>query len=108
MLNSHHIASQLAAERQRDLRAAGGGWRLSDLFGRRRAEPAPVAAAQAPHVRSPAGDGGSDAALPTGAGATGQPGPELLVRRGPVGRSASRVSAPRSARDARTPERTGS
>jgi hypothetical protein len=68
MIRSHHIATVLVAEHQRELRAsARRRWRLSSLFGRRAAEsesePVPPAS-----VASAGGDGhGSAPALPVAA-----------------------------------------
>jgi hypothetical protein len=109
MIHNHHIAAQLAAERQRDLLAAGRGWRFSDLFGRRGAELEPVAPSEAPEAS--AGDDAIDAALPTGA-ETAEPAvsrrPELRIRRTPAGHGPLRRGESARTRERRTPERTGS
>lgn len=107
MIHSHHIAAQLAAERQRDLRNAGRGWRFSDLFGRRAAELEPVAPPEVPEASG--SDDAVDAALPTGMGAADSAAPrrpELRVRRTPVARRGE-VGSTRS-RERRIPEQTGS
>jgi hypothetical protein len=109
MIHNHHIAAQLAAERQRDLLAAGRGWRFSDLFGRRGAELEPVAPPEAPEAS--AGDDAIDAPQPTGA-ETVEPAvsrrPELRVRRTPATHGPSRRGESARPRERRTPERTGS
>jgi hypothetical protein len=109
MIHNHHIAAQLAAERQRDLLAAGRGWRFSDLFGRRGAELEPVAPAEAPEAST--GDDAIEAALPTGA-ETVEPAvsrrPELRIRRTPTVQGPTRRGASTRVRERRTPGRTGS
>jgi hypothetical protein len=109
MVHNHHIAAQLAAERQRDLLAAGRGWRFSDLFGRRSAELEPVAQVQAPEAST--GDDAIDAAPPTGEGAVDVAAPrrpELRIRRTPASRSTFRRGESARPSERRTPERTGS
>ncbi len=55
MIRSHHIATVLVAEHQRELRAsARRGWRIPHLFSRRSAELEPVPPGS---VASPGGDG---------------------------------------------------
>jgi hypothetical protein len=108
MTHNHHIAAQLAAERQRDLLAAGRVWRFSDLFGRRGAELEPVAPAEAPEAS--AGDDAIDAALPGGVEAvepTASRRPELRIRRTPAAHGPSRRGESALPRERRTPERTG-
>ncbi len=57
MVISHHIASELAGERRRDLQeSAGGGRRLLWPFGKRAAELEPV-----PPVRTASAAGGASA-----------------------------------------------
>ncbi|HEX4436142.1 MAG TPA: hypothetical protein VH061_05030 [Solirubrobacteraceae bacterium] len=106
MIHNHHIAAQLAAERQRDLLAAGRGWRFSDLFGRRGAELEPVAPAEA--TQASAGDDAIDATLPSGVEAVDPAAPrrpELRIRRTPA--ASRRGESPRP-RERRAAERTGS
>ena len=109
MIHNHHIAAQLAAERQRDLLAAGRGWRFSDLFGRRGAELEPVAPSEVPAASD--GDDAIDAGQPTGA-ETVEPAvsrrPELRIRRTPGAHGPARRGESARPRERRTPERTGS
>jgi hypothetical protein len=103
MIRSHHIAAQLIAEHQRDLRvSARPSWRVSALFGRGTAEPEFV---------PPARIAGGDGPAPTAARAplAGPPAlagrPELRVRRGPIAGGVPAHVAAASARRARTPDR---
>ncbi len=92
MVISHHIATELAAERQRDLRSSSRpGWRFSFPFGRRAAELEPV-----PPVEVASATGGD------GPGPAPAPRPELRVRRGPARRGHDAAPAAKRAR-----ERTG-
>jgi hypothetical protein len=98
MVQNHHIATQLAAERQRDLRAAAGrGWRLSDLFRRRRAERTLLAAVPG---ADPVGRAGGELTTAEPPAAAPHARPELRVRRGSVG-----VGPGARPREARAPER---
>ncbi len=63
MNTNHHIAMLLAAERQRELRAKSGRWRLAELFGRRNVAVDAVANAEStapPAVSPPAAPGGAE------------------------------------------------
>jgi hypothetical protein len=101
MIRSHHIAAQLVAEHQRDLRASSRPrWRLSSLFGRKSAELEPVPPAQ---IASAAGrDGPGPARVPL----AGRPAPawgdQLRARRGSVPAHV----APALSCAARTPEQS--
>ncbi len=76
MVISHHIATELAAERQRELRSSSRpGWRFSFPFGRRAAELEPV-----PPVEVASATGGD------GPGPAPAPRSEPRVRRGPARR----------------------
>ncbi len=100
MVISHHIATQLAAERQRDLRSSSSrGWRFPSPFGRRSAEPElePVPPVE---VASASATGGDEPSLAD----TNVPLPEAPVRsagRGPARRTsvaAARLPARRRER----------
>jgi hypothetical protein len=100
MVISHHIATELAAERQRDLRSSSSrrGWRLKFPFGRRKAELEPV-----PPVVASAG---ADGPGPAPRIVNGRPdaAPALRVRRVGVRRGGPASS---HARDRRRRERAG-
>jgi hypothetical protein len=103
MITNHHISTQIAAERQRDLRAASGGWSLSDMFGRRarRAPANPSAAASA-------GPLGSEDPAPAGALTGARPLPERTVHRPPLSAGEGSTIRPRIRRRAREREGTSS
>jgi hypothetical protein len=103
MIRSHHIAAQLIAEHQRDLRASSRpSWRLSALFGRGTAEAELVAPARVAGGDAPAA---APARAPL-AGPTVLAGrPELRVRRGPIAGGVPSHVTPALVRPARTPER---
>ena len=87
MFTNHHIAIQLAAERQRDLRSASSEGRLRDRFSAASAEHAQDEGFTAPalgEVRFPANAGSRDPHLP-----------EPRIRRSPAGQSASWTPAAR-------------
>ncbi len=100
MNTNHHIAMQLAAERQRDLRAAGGGWSFADLFGRRSNR---LASGRASEDAVPAR--ASDAALPAGLGSDARLRPEPRLRRVGTSPGPHRVSASGAQRARRRAER---
>jgi hypothetical protein len=103
MIRSHHIAAQLIAEHQRDLRASSRpSWHLSALFGRGTAE-----AEFVPPVRVAGGDApAADTARTLLAAPTVLAGrPELRVRRGPIAGGGPARVTPALARPVRTPER---
>jgi hypothetical protein len=109
MIQNHHIAAQLAAERQRDLLSAGRGWRFSDLFGRRGADLEHAVPAEA--LEASAGSDAIDAVPPTGTGAVDPAAPrrpELRIRRTLGAHGPSHRGESARPRERRTPERTGS
>ncbi len=94
MVISNHIATALAAERQRDLRASyRRGWRLPILFGRRAAELEPV-----PPVAPAAGGDGPGPSAPA---------PARIARHGAGRVRAHRVPAEAEHARARRRERAG-
>ncbi len=93
MLTNHHIAAQIAAERQRDLRAGNGGRRLRDRFATGAAGPNLARAADdvvpaVQELRFPAP--GRDPHLP-----------EPRIRRTPAGQSATWTPVSRQHRESR-------
>jgi hypothetical protein len=89
MVISHHISTELAAERQRDLRSSSRrGWRFTFKFGRRAAALEPVPPVQA------AGGGGPGTATAVGPSVAGA---RLRVR------PASPRAAARTVSDGRAP-----
>jgi len=104
MITSHHIARQIAAERQRDLRAAAGGWSLADMFRRLTRRPSPGRGAEG---SVPAR--GADAATPARAAVEAGPRREPRIRRAPAATDEHRTAAPPGrGRAKRRPERTRS
>ncbi len=101
MITNHHIAIQIANERQRDLRASSGGWSLADLFGRWFGRPLPgrVAGDQLPAR-------GTEAAPSPAPSAARRKAVAGHVHRSPV--APGRHIARRSRRAARGRERTPS
>lgn len=91
MVISHHISTELAAERQRDLRSSSRrGWRFTFKFGRRAAALEPVPPVQA------AGGGGPGTATALG--------PSVAAARLRV-RPASTQAGARTVSHARAPRR---
>jgi hypothetical protein len=93
MFTNHHIAIQLAAERQRDLRAAKGDRQSHDRFAPAGAEPARDGDFSAPalgEVRFPAIVASRDPHLP-----------EPRIRRNAAGQSAARTPVARERRESR-------
>jgi hypothetical protein len=101
MFTNHHIAMQLAAERQRDLRAAKDGRRLLDRFASTGTGPPQDGGFSGPvagQVGVPAAVAGRDPHLP-----------EPRIRRNPAGQSADWTPVARERREARHGEaRVGS
>lgn len=99
MNTNHHIAMQIAAERQRELRAYGGGWSLADLFASRVSKPAHEQ--ERLDVVAPLPEPGPRA------GGAGDPHlSEPRIRRNPAGQSAAWAPSHHQ-RDAHRNERVG-
>jgi hypothetical protein len=88
MFTNHHIAMQLAAERQRELRGADRGRSLPGRFATGAAER--LAAPALFEVRFPAPAAGREEHLP-----------DPRIRRSPAGQSATRAGTPHQHREPR-------
>ncbi len=101
MNTNHHIAMQLAAERQRDLRASGGGWRFADMFARLRA----FRSAPDRVMESTVSPRGAAPTAPAGAGELPRRRPEPRLTRRPAPSAVTRAAVARRHGEARERER---